>query len=472
MSYLYRGSFENAKLSGEIEAYRESRSDNIRCKKAIEKAIADNFDGFYLNDQGVKRVIADFGYDRTMWVLAASILNKKDDGRFSRENKEWARSVIPSYLPKKEMREYCVDSHSAVLNGFIDEVKKRYDRLGLVGEKQCVQSDKPQDYERKLLILKPEILNEQFKDPINQYFYATGGFGCDPEKSCKKVFGQFLADGEKTHFYREDFVGVADYEQLPKWAVERIEQIEAPQMKIRIFQIDHDKDSNKFAFMNYDYVQNHGGLDSSIYCQIYGGTVTCDSLESVFALCNSDKTPSGYLGESMSVSNVIEICEGKDKGFYFCDSIGFKPIDFDISQTDHKDMMKILIVENGKAPYEAEIRHDIHAMQSVVEGCIEPIYFEPKQDAIVWCNDEFLLNNSAPNRMVGNCLVHGTFYVSGNCQNEYGEWDSCSLSNEQIEKYSKTFKNPIIALGKMEMEDIEALCEDFEKSEEPEITMS
>ena len=427
MSYLYRQSFENAKLTGEIEAYRESRTENIRCKKAIESAISDSFDGFTLNKNGAKKVIADFGYDRTMWVLAASILNKKDDGRFSRENKEWTRSVIPSYLPQKEMREYCVDSHPAVLNGFIDQVKKRYDRLGLVGEKQCVQSDKPQDYERKLLILKPEILNEQFKDPINQYFYAAGGFGCDPEKSGRKVFGQFLADDEKAQFYREDFFGVADYEQLPKWAVERLEQIEAPQMKIRIFQIDHEKDRNKLAFMNYDYTQSHGGIKAENYRQIYGGTVTCDSLESVFALCNSDKTPPGYLGESMSVSNVIEICDGKDKGFYFCDSVGFKPIDFDIDKTNHSDIMKILIVENGKAPYEAEIRNDIHAMQEVVGGSIEPIYFEPQNNALCWCNDEFLLNGSAPNRIVGETLVHGTFYISGNYRNEYGEWDSCSL---------------------------------------------
>ncbi len=467
MSYLYRQSFENAEQCGEIEAYRESRSENIRCKNAIEKAIADNFDGYYLSGTAAKTVLANFGYDRTMWVLAASILNKKDDGRFSHENKEWARSVIPSYLPQKEMREYCADSHPAVLNGFIDEVRKSYDRLGLVGEKQCVRSNEPQDYEKKLLILKPEILNEQFKNPINQYFYATGGFGCDPEKSGRKVFGQFLADGEKTHFYREDFVGVADYEQLPKWAVKRLEQIEAPQMQIRIFQIDHDKDSNKLAFMNYDYTQSHEGIKAENYRQIYGGTVKCDSLESVFALCNSDKTPPGYYGESMSVSNVIEICDGKDKDFYFCDSIGFKPIDFDISQTDHENMMKILVVENGKAPYEAEIRHDIHAMQSVVGGCIEPIYFEPKQDALVWCNDEFLLNNSAPNRLVGDCLVHGTFYVSGNCQNEYGEWDSCSLTDGQIKKYSAMFETPVIVL-----EQAEEVTEDFSESEEPEFTMS
>lgn len=238
-------------------------------------------------------------------------------------------------------------------------------------------------------------------------------------------------------------------------------------MKIRIFQIDHEKDSGKLAFMDYDYTQSHGGVKAENYRQIYGGTVNCDNLESVFALCNSDKTPPGYLGESLSVSNVIEICEGKNKGFYFCDSVGFKPIDFDIDKTNHSDMMKILVVENGKAPYEAEIRHDIHAMQSVVGGCIEPIYFEPKYDAIAWCNDEFLLNNSEPNRMVGNCLVHGTFYVSGNCQNEYGEWDSCSLTDGQIKEYSAMFETPVIVF-----EQEEELNEDLEETEEPEFTMS
>ena len=115
MSYLYRHSFENAEQSGEIEAYRESQKENIRCKNAIEKAIADNFDGYYLSDTAVRTALADFGYDRTMWVLAVSILNKNDDGRFSHENKEWARSVIPPYISQKEMREYCVDSHPACL---------------------------------------------------------------------------------------------------------------------------------------------------------------------------------------------------------------------------------------------------------------------------------------------------------------------------------------------------------------------
>lgn len=69
--------------------------------------------------------------------------------------------------------------------------------------------------------------------------------------------------------------------------------------------------------------------------------------------------------------------------------------------------------------------------------------------------------------MVGDCLVHGAFYVSGNCQNEYGEWDSCSLTDKQIEKYTAMFETPVIVL-----EQAEEVTEDFEESEEPEITMS
>ncbi len=105
--------------------------------------------------------------------------------------------------------------------------------------------------------------------------------------------------------------------------------------------------------------------------------------------------------------------------------------------------MKILVVEPEKAPYEREIGDNVHAMQEVVGGSIEPIYFEEKGDAIAWCNDEFLLNGSQPNRMVGDILVHGTFFVSGNYQNEYGEWDSCSLTNEQISRYSEEFSEPL-----------------------------
>lgn len=105
--------------------------------------------------------------------------------------------------------------------------------------------------------------------------------------------------------------------------------------------------------------------------------------------------------------------------------------------------MKILVVEPEKEPYEKEIDDDLRAMQEIVDGLIEPIYFEPKNDAIVFCNEEFLLNGSQPNRFVGDVLVHGTFFIAGNYRNEYGEEKSCSLTEEQISRYSEEFAEPI-----------------------------
>lgn len=140
--------------------------------------------------------------------------------------------------------------------------------------------------------------------------------------------------------------------------------------------------------------------------------------------------------------------------------------------------MRILVFEPLKEPYVKDIEDDIHAMQEVVGGSIEPIYFEPKQDAICWCNDEFLLNGSKPNRIVGNTLVHGTFYISGNYRNEYGEWDSCSLTDDQIKKYSEMFETPIIVLEQMQATEIEVentpdeeMADGPADKPEPEITM-
>ena len=333
------------------------------------------------------------------------------------------------------------------------------DSRDMLTKKHCENHDEPQDYEGKLLIIKPEKLKLQFRNPVVQYFFATSGFGCKPELGDKKVFGQFLADGMKEQLYRSDFIGIADKEQLPKWAVKRLEILEAPKMKIRVFQL---KDNAENQFMSLGTTMTHGGVKAENYHQVYGGEVFADNLEGVFLLCNTDHPP-GYCGHSLSVSDVVEVCEGKDRGFYFVDSFGFKKLDdFDIEKTNHADMMKILVLENDRAPYTAEIRHDgIHAMQSVVGGSFECVYFEPKGDAVCWCNDEFLLNGSAPNRKIGDVLVHGTCFISGDGKNEYGEYDACSLRDDQIELYSRMFPQSVICTQDMQIEEKEDMSEEI-----------
>ena len=315
-------------------------------------------------------------------------------------------------------------------------------------KEHCENHKEPQNYKNKLLIIKPERLNELCRRGEFQYFYATDGFGCSPDSLGRAVFGHFLLDGQKTRLERSDFIGIADKSQLPIWAANRLELLEKPSMKIRVFQL---REASPLTFMNFEEPSKRGGVKSKDYRQVYGGTVFAENLEDVFRLCNTE-LPYGYHGHSLSVSDLVEICDGKDKGFYFVDSIGFKKLDdFDISLTDHNDMMKVLILEKDRLPYEAEIKHNIYAMQHIVGGSFDIIYFEPKDDAICFCNDEFLLNGSQPNRVVGNTLVHGTCFIAGNEMTEYGEYDSCSLTDEQIRKYSEMFPQSVVMAADLAM---------------------
>lgn len=51
-------------------------------------------------------------------------------------------------------------------------------------------------------------------------------------------------------------------------------------MKIRVFQIDHEKDKKNLAFRDYrTALAKNGRIDESIYKQVYGGEVPCRTLE-------------------------------------------------------------------------------------------------------------------------------------------------------------------------------------------------
>lgn len=82
-----------AQEHGELETYHASHRANVACKEAIETAIADHYGGNRLGEGAVAQVVEQFGYDRTFYVLAATVREKDSDGRISRPNKEWARTV-------------------------------------------------------------------------------------------------------------------------------------------------------------------------------------------------------------------------------------------------------------------------------------------------------------------------------------------------------------------------------------------
>lgn len=225
MKPLYKFSFSEAKRNGEIEDFRESLLENIRCRDFLDHEIGEKFDGMRLPDECAENAVKEFGYDRTMWVIANTILQRDGDGRFHHENRKWAEHF---HIPDDRRNyEFALRSHSCIVDGLADDVRKMYAQLKLFSNEHTVRSDEPQDYTGKLLVIRADVLKEECRTPENQLFLASGGFGCSPDSSGRKVFGQFLSDGEKTHFYRSDFVGILAEQHIPQWAAEKMDQIQA-----------------------------------------------------------------------------------------------------------------------------------------------------------------------------------------------------------------------------------------------------
>ena len=128
---LYQLSVTEARARDEITMFRESHKLNIACKNAVEATIRENFDGFHLKAGCTKAVIEEYGIERVDWVLANTVQKKDYDGRFSRDNKAWAKTFpIPEGGSSMfdHRLEYIVESHPAVLDGFIRLVREEQGR--------------------------------------------------------------------------------------------------------------------------------------------------------------------------------------------------------------------------------------------------------------------------------------------------------------------------------------------------------
>lgn len=159
-------------------------------------------------------------------------------------------------------------------------------------------------------------------------------------------------------------------------------------MKIKIYQIDMERDEHRIAMMGYEdtiAVLKRKGIDVShdsfpdptLYDLVYDGEVEAKDLEAVYAKFNLAH-PEGYTGRSMSVSDVVQVVESSTvkEGFYFCDSIGFKDIPFqpELSRNALPRTIDVVLVEPGKLAVPARIPASQSGMRATVNGSIEASY--------------------------------------------------------------------------------------------------
>ena len=200
-------------------------------------------------------------------------------------------------------------------------------------------------------------------------------------------------------------------------------------MLIKIYQINSERDTARAKFMGLGQLKD--SVDSSSYDEVFSGDVDCGNLEDVFARFNTEGHPL-HRGHSLSVSDVVLT----ENGAFFCDTIGFKEIDFDESKV-HKpgDLLQIVYVEPNRPPVISEAGNDLKSLQRAVDGHIAPVYLG--DGTILMCNDEAKLIGMDGNRRLGDSTIAGPFFIVG----EDGK-DFRSLTDEETQRYMERFAEP------------------------------
>ena len=119
---------DHARENVELDAYRASFRANVSCKDAIEAAIRDNYHDNRLDTAAVGQVAEQFGQERMLYVLAATVRHFDYDGRISRDNKRWA-NTIPAYQNGDGMDgdrsvQFVVSSHPGLTDLFLTQARR------------------------------------------------------------------------------------------------------------------------------------------------------------------------------------------------------------------------------------------------------------------------------------------------------------------------------------------------------------
>lgn len=117
--------------------------------------------------------------------------------------------------------------------------------------------------------------------------------------------------------------------------------------KYRVYQLDFKGvETYPFAYRGIKDMHKAGYEQppAKSYQQVYDGELVhpkawseADMLRRIYDLCNDD-LPEGYQGHSLSKSDIVELCDGDNRDFFYCDESGFTPVRFDAEQAKPMDV--------------------------------------------------------------------------------------------------------------------------------------
>ena len=217
---------QEAKREGVLSRWEESHQANIRCAHDIDSLISSRTKDGTLEPDCAGEALERWGFLRVQYVLSNTLIKTGGLG-FEPNSLRWARSIFVPY--DKDNGAFKVQAEKSLLAQFVQQTYAEYQALGMFGAEHCQAGSL--DYRGKVLILRPDVLKEEYWSAPNQLWLGEGGFGCSPTSSGRAVYATCLGDGEKTRWNRSDFLGVLDEQYLPNWAQEKLAELRGPDQK-------------------------------------------------------------------------------------------------------------------------------------------------------------------------------------------------------------------------------------------------
>lgn len=77
----------------------------------------------------------------------------------------------------------------------------------------------------KIVVIKPDVFLREAQFSQNQIMLVNGGFGAEANSRGRTIFCTRISDGSHQKFYRSDVLGVIKPDNTPKWAVDKIAEL-------------------------------------------------------------------------------------------------------------------------------------------------------------------------------------------------------------------------------------------------------
>ena len=96
-------------------------------------------------------------------------------------------------------------------------------------------------------------------------------------------------------------------------------------MLINIWQMEMNEKTRAYIFEGYEKYKKRSGKSGMMpedYSLVFTGDIGAKDLDDVFMIFNT-KCVEGFIGHSLSVSDLVEVVDGEDKGLWYCDLFGW-----------------------------------------------------------------------------------------------------------------------------------------------------